>query len=118
MKRSNVKSMVVKVMTVGFLAGAFVMAASMKAQAQGFDLGVQIGYPHYDYGHRDYLERERWERERCEAIARQQAFERRQAFLRHEAWERREAWEHRGHDFDHDRDDRVRHDDRHDFYRR
>ncbi len=112
MKRSNVKSMVAKVMTVGLLAGAFVMAAPVKAQAQGFDLGVQIGYPHYDYGHRDY-----WEHERREAFARQQAFERQQAFLRHEEWERHEAWEHRGHDFDHDRDDRFRHVDRDDFYR-
>ena len=67
----NVKTMVAKVMTVGLLAAAVTMAAPAKAQAQGFAVGVQVGYPHYDYSRRDRFE-----------------FERREAFRRHEEWER------------------------------
>jgi hypothetical protein len=77
MKGTSVKSMVAKVMTVGLLAGAFVLAAPMKANAQQFGVGVQVGYPHYDYSRRDSFE-----------------FQRRQAFLRHEEWLRA----HRFHD--------------------
>ena len=86
MKSTNVKmtmtKLVAKGMTIGLLAGAFVMAAPKKAEAQGFAVGVEVGYPHYDYSRRDYWEHERFERERREAFARQQAF------LRHEEWER------------------------------
>src|SRR5260221_1391605 len=90
MKLTNVKAMVVKGMTVGLLAGAFMMAAPAKAHAQGFSVGVQFGTPAYGYGKRDYYERlrceqERREQERREAFFRQQAWERQQAFLRHEA---------------------------------
>jgi hypothetical protein len=117
MKSANVKTttklvakkLVAKVMTIGLLAGAFVMAAPMKAEAQGFAVGVQLGYPQYDYSHRGHWEQERFERERREAFARQQAFERQQAFLRHETWER----EQRHHGFD--RDDRFRGGDRDDY---
>lgn len=66
---TNVKAMVAKVMTVGLLAGAVMMAAPAKAQAQGFAVGVQVGYPHYGYYPRDRYE-----------------FDRRQAFIRHEEW--------------------------------
>jgi hypothetical protein len=116
MKSANVKftKLVVKVMTVGLLAGAFVMAAPKKAEAQGFAVGVQLGYPQYDYSHRGYYERERFEHERREAFARQQAFEREQAFERQQAWARHEAWEHRSRDWDRERDDRFR-GDRDDF---
>jgi hypothetical protein len=69
--------MVAKVMTVGMLAGAFVLAAPAKAEAQGFAVGVEVGYPHYDYARRDRYE-----------------FERREAFVRHQEWVR--AHEYRG----------------------
>ncbi len=59
MKSTNVKAMVAKVMTVGLLAGAFVMAAPAKADAQQFGAVVEVGYPHYDYSRRDYFERQR-----------------------------------------------------------
>ncbi len=49
------------------LAGAVVMAAPAKAEAQGF--AVQVGFRHYDYSRRDRFE-----------------FERRQELLRHEEW--------------------------------
>ena len=64
MKSTNVKAMVAKVMTVGLLAGAFVMAAPAKADAQQFGAVVEVGYPHYDYSRRDYFERQRIEQER------------------------------------------------------
>jgi hypothetical protein len=92
MKLTNLKAMVAKAMTVGMLAGALVLASQAKAQAQGFGVGVQIGYPPYGYS-RDYYERLRCERERREAFLRQQAWERQQAWQRHEAWERHEGWE-------------------------
>jgi len=79
MKLTNVKAMVVKAMTVGMLAGAFILAAPVKAQAQGFGVRVQVGYPPYS---RDYYERLRFERERRDAFLRQQAW------LRHQALER------------------------------
>lgn len=81
MKLTNVKAMVAKAMTVGMLAGAFVLATPAKAQAQGWGVGVQVGYPPYGYS-RDYYERLRCERERREAFLRQQAWE------HHHAWER------------------------------
>ena len=87
MKLSNVKAMVAKAMAVGMLAGAFVLAAPAKAQAQGFGVRVQVGYPSYGYS-RDYYARLRFERERHEAFLRQQAWERQQAWLRHNAWAR------------------------------
>jgi hypothetical protein len=88
MKSTNVKAMVVKGMTVGLLAGAFVLAAPAKAQAQGWQVGVAIGgYPPAPYGYsREYYERLRCERQ--EAFERQQAYAREQAYLEHEAWER------------------------------
>ena len=75
MKSTNVKAMVAKVMTVGLLAGAFVMAAPAKADAQQFGAVVEVGYPHYDYSRRDYFE-----------------FQRREAIRRHEEWVRHEEW--------------------------
>jgi hypothetical protein len=79
MKLTNVKAMVVKAMTVGMLAGAFILAAPAKAQAQGFGVRVQVAYPPYS---RDYYERLRFERERRDAFLRQHAW------FRHQAWER------------------------------
>ena len=88
------KAMVAKVMTVGLLAGAFVLVAPTKAQAQGFGIGVQIGGPRYDYarqdsydggrrgyydsGRRDYYEQERREIYRREAFERQREAPRQQ----------------------------------------
>lgn len=80
MKLTSVKAMVAKVMTVGLLAGAVVMAAPAKAQAQGF---AEVGFRHYDYSRRDRFEFER-----------RQEFIRQQEFLRHEEWLRA----HRYHD--------------------
>lgn len=114
MKLTSIKAMVAKAMAVGLVAGALVLAAPQKAQAQ-VRIGVQFGYPpvyayapgyaypSYPpdyYARRDYYERLRCERER-----------QREAWERHEAWERREAWEHarefdRRHDRDWDRDRR------------
>ena len=85
MKIANVKAMVAKVLTVGFLAGAVAMFAPTKAQAQE-------AY----YGDRDHARHEFYERERIEAFRRHEAFERRQAFIRHEEFRR----------FHHDRFDR------------
>jgi hypothetical protein len=70
MKSTNVKAMVTKVMTVGLLAGAFVMAAPAKADAQQFGAVVEVGYPHNDYSRRAFYERQRIEQERREAIRR------------------------------------------------
>jgi hypothetical protein len=75
MKSTNVKAIVAKVMTVGLLAGAFVMAAPAKADAQQFGTVVEVGYPHYDYSRRDYVE-----------------FQRREAIRRHDEWVRHEEW--------------------------
>jgi len=96
MTSTNVKAMVAKVMAVGLVAGAVVLATPQQAQAQGFAVGVQVGYPHYDYSRRDYYERQRFEAER------RAEFERREAYLRHEAWEREHSYRF------HDRDDRYR----------
>jgi len=66
MKITNVKAMVAKGVTVGLLAGAFVLAAPAKADAQQFAVGVQVGYPHYGYGYYgpDYYARLRFEEAR------------------------------------------------------
>jgi hypothetical protein len=68
MKITNVKAMVAKGVTVGLLAGAFVLAAPSKADAQ-VAVGVQIGYPHHGYGYYgpDYYARLRLEQERRHA---------------------------------------------------
>jgi hypothetical protein len=63
MKITNVKAMVAKGVTVGLLAGAFVLAAPAKANAQQFAV-VQVGYPHYGYYGPDYYARLRFEQER------------------------------------------------------
>ena len=118
MKITNVKAMVAKVMTVGMLAGAFVLAAPAKAQAQ-VAFGVQVGggYPTYDYSRRDYYDHLRYEQARqAQIYAEQQAFARQQAWAQHEAWERHEreearerqaygryGFDHRDRDDDHDR---------------
>jgi len=60
MKITNVKAMVAKGVTVGLLAGAFVLAAPAKANAQQFAV-VQVGYPHYGYYGPDYYARLRFE---------------------------------------------------------
>jgi hypothetical protein len=64
MKVTNVKAMVAKGVTVGLLAGAFVLAIPAKADAQQFAVGVQVGSPHYDHARRDYYDHLRFEQER------------------------------------------------------
>ncbi len=53
MKLSSVKSTVVKIFTVGLLAGAVVIAAPTKAQAQ-VGIGVRIGPAYAAYGRPAY----------------------------------------------------------------
>lgn len=126
MKLTNVKSLVTKSLTVGLLAGAFVLAAPAKANAQ-VAIGVQFGAPVYD-GYNDYYARQRWEQyRRQQAYEAQQEYARQQAWAQHEAWERheaierREAWERQqaygnyGYAYgDRDRRDHGRHHDRDD----
>jgi hypothetical protein len=111
MKLTSVKSMVMKGVTVGLVAGAVALAATVKAQAQQFAVGVQFGSPAYGYDvPRDYYARQRYE-ELCRqrAFAAQQAYARQQAWARQEAREHHEAFEHRDRDrhdhrdWDHDR---------------
>jgi hypothetical protein len=108
MKLTSVKSMVLKGVTVGLLAGAVALAAPAKAEAQQFAVGVQFGSPSYGYvASGDYYARQRYE-ELCRqrAFAAQQAYARQQAWAQHEAWERHEAFQYRDRDRDHrDRDD-------------
>jgi hypothetical protein len=97
--KATLKSMVAKVMTAGLLAGALLVGAPKKAEAQ-VSVGVQFGQPvyqaypaygaysggYYGYGRRDdEYARRRWEE------ARRAEWERRQAWERHE---QRERWEH------------------------
>src|SRR5258708_38526566 len=95
MKVTSVKSMLIKGVTVGMVAGAVALAAPAKAQAQQFAVGVQFGSPAYGYYNPgDYYARQRYEelcRER--AFAAQQAYARQQAWAQHEAFERHEAWD-------------------------
>ncbi|HEY0161538.1 MAG TPA: hypothetical protein VGB69_02565 [Edaphobacter sp.] len=88
--KSTLKTMVGKLMTAGFLAGALMLAAP-KANAQVV-VGVQIGRPvvprpvvvapyaagYYGpaYGRHGYYDRVRWEQER------------RAAWIRHQEWMR------------------------------
>jgi hypothetical protein len=109
MKITNVKAIVAKGLTIGVLAGAFVLEAPAKAEAQQFAIGVQFGTSHYDYRGRDPYDRVRWEQSRRQqAFAEQQAYERQQAWARHEAWERQRDYGRydngyrRGHERDHD----------------
>ena len=93
MKITNVKGMVAKLMMVGLAAGAFAIANPVKAQAQRFAVGVQLGNPdyrHYPNGYRydrdDFRARE--QREEFRSREAREEFERRQAYVRHEQWER------------------------------
>jgi hypothetical protein len=86
MKSTNVKSLIAKVMTVGLLAGAVVLAAPAKAEAQGVAFGLQVGYPHYDYSRRDAFEFQR-----REAIRRQEEI-RRAEWLRAHRFHDRFGW--------------------------
>ena len=64
MKLTNVKAMVAKSLTVGLLAGAFVLASPAKADAQQFAIGVQFGTPVYNgyyNGYNDFYARQRYE---------------------------------------------------------
>jgi hypothetical protein len=119
MKLTSVKSMVMKGVTVGLVAGAVMLAAPAKAEAQQFAVGVQFGSPAYGYSNPgDYYARQRYEelcRER--AFAAQQAYARQQAWAQHEAFERHEAYGRFGYERgDHDRDRRD-HDDHRDWDR-
>jgi hypothetical protein len=78
MKIANVKGMIAKGMMLGLAAGALLVASPVKAEAQRFVVGVQVGNPYYAPRFDRY---DRFE------------FERRQAFLRHEEWERAHRFE-------------------------
>jgi hypothetical protein len=107
MKLTSAKSMVIKGVTIGLIAGAIALAAPAKAQAQQFAVGVQFGSPGYGYGvPADYYARRRYEE-----LCRERAFAAQQARVQHEAWARHEVFEQR------DRDRRDR-DDHHDWNRR
>ena len=83
MKAIQMKSILAKMMTAGFLAGALMLAGPVKAEAQQFSVGVQIGRPvvYRDYyARRAYYDRLRWEEARRAEIA------------RHDAWVRHEQW--------------------------
>ncbi len=69
---SNVKAMVAKVATAGLLAGAFVMAAPVKAEAQPVRFGVEVGHPQYGFYHDNHI--------RVEEMR------------RHDAWVRHDEW--------------------------
>ncbi len=105
MKLSGVKAMVSKVMAVGLVAGAFALVAPVKAEAQQYGIGVQIGPSGYEQGRWNGYEGERYERQR-EAIERHEAWERQRAWEQHERWEHaREYYRGRGYDRDDDRRD-------------
>lgn len=70
MKLANMKGLVAKVVTVGFLAGAVVMFAPAKAQAQEFFVGNGGFYARHDF----------YERQRIEAFRRHEALERQREF--------------------------------------
>ena len=76
---ANLKGMVAKGMMAAMVAGALMVAAPAKAEAQGFAVGVRVGGPYY--AHRDF------------AFERRQEFLRREAFLRHEEWLRAHRFE-------------------------
>jgi hypothetical protein len=100
MKIANVKGMVAKLMMVGLAAGALAIASPVKAQAQRFAVGVQLGNPDYryypngyrydrdDYRYRGDDLRAREQREEFRSREAREEFERRQAYVRHEQWER------------------------------
>jgi hypothetical protein len=96
MKLTSVKAMIVKGVTVGFLAGAVALALPAKADAQQFAVGVQFGSPTYGY----VVPADYYARQRYEALRRQRAFEAQQAYARQQAWARHEALEHRDRDRD------------------
>lgn len=102
MKTTQMKSMIAKVMTTGFLAGAVLFAAPKKADAAQFSIGVQVGnggygysqYPDYSaypdyYARRDYYDHLRWEQQRRAEMEQRE-------WMRHERHEEHERWEHRG----------------------
>jgi hypothetical protein len=81
MKNANVKGTVAKAMLAGVVAGALMMAAPAKAQAQEVVIGARFGRP--IYGPPDRF-----------AIERREEFLRREAFLRHQEWERAHRFGH------------------------
>jgi hypothetical protein len=80
MKLANIKAVVAKVLAVGVLAGAVVLAAPTKAQAQEVVVGIGGPYARHDF----------YERERIEAFRRHEAFVRAEEFrrFRHDRFER------------------------------
>ena len=111
MKLTSVKSMVMKGVTVGLVAGAIALAAPAKAQAQQFAVGVQFGSPAYAPGYGYDSPRDYYARQRYAELCRQRAFEAQQAYARQQAFDRF-GYEHG----DRDRDRRDR-DDHHDWDR-
>jgi hypothetical protein len=86
MKIATVKAMVAKVLAVGVLAGAVVIAAPTKAQAQEVFVGVGGPYARHNF----------YERERIEAFRRHEAFVRAEEFrrFRHDRFEHDRFYQH------------------------
>ena len=96
MKATQLNAMIAKVMSVGVVAGALMLAGPAKAKAQAWSVGVQYGAPVYGYAAPaygpDYYARLRYERERRAAFERHQAWLRAQERARHEAWVRQQRY--------------------------
>jgi hypothetical protein len=63
MKLTSIKAIAAKGMTLGLLAGAFVLAGPAKAEAQ--QVVLRVGYPHsyyYGYGHPRFVRHDTWVR--------------------------------------------------------
>jgi hypothetical protein len=91
MKITNVKAMVAKMFTVGLLAGAVVIAAPNKAQAQ-VSFGVRVGPV---YGFRPAYVAPRYVAPSPIFYGPGFGYDR-AAWFRHQEWERHEAFAHRG----------------------
>lgn len=101
---ASVKGMVAKVLMTGLAAGAFVAANPATAQAQHFEVGVQVGQPTYaptyvyDRDDRRFDRDGYRQREEFREREAREAYLRRQAYLQHEQWERTHHFD-RDHDY-------------------
>jgi len=102
MKSTTAGTFATRTMLVALAAGTFLFAATPKAQAQNWSVGVQLGQPVYGYYDNDYRRAEEYrEHEAREAYARQQAYiqherweeEQREAYARQQAYIQHERWE-------------------------
>jgi hypothetical protein len=87
MKLANVKGLIAKGMLLTFAAGALILGSPVKAEAQRFVVGVQVGNPYYAARDARY-DRDQYDRHDYARYdyGRQEEFLRRQAFFRHQEW--------------------------------